>query len=431
VNAGRARAIICPVRKRFGWVVCLLAPLGCGSSGGDGDFSYSGESNQVVGANFGTDLLADVTTTVNAGPQKLFTVDTGAPFTILNATSFPDHSDGGHKDDLTAFNLSFPQLNDVSFAIAGDNDGIIGGNVLTHFAFSLDYNGDRVWLGDPYDKEVIPRDVEADAEMDVGFDIFGGGTASTGGNCTANCLVTFPPTRVLVQVQVENQSSPVYMLVDTGASVVILDASLFDSLAPDPNRPILEGVQLVGVSGSQDSFLSRVGQLKLLGTGGAAETVELDSVEVGVIPGTTLLMSISQETGKTVRGLIGATYLRYFLTTVDFQAKKLRLSRYVDPHVDPNAYIGPGFRLQLSGTRWALLEVYTNMDAYAQGLRVGQVVEEIGNQPLTGLTNAQVQAVLDSYDVGEEMPVTVQQNGTMFTVNVLVQDLLPTYPPPG
>src|SRR5262249_11956411 len=128
---------------------------------------------------------------------------------------------------------------------------------------------------------------------------------------------------------------------------------------------------------------------------------------------------------------IGATYLRYFLTTVDFQAKKLRLSRYADPHVDPNAYIGPGFRLQLSGTHWALLEVFTNMDAYAQGLRVGQVVEEIGNQPLTGLSNAQVQAILGSYTVGEEMPVTVLQSGTMLTVNVLVQDLLPTYPPPG
>lgn len=429
MNAAEARAILPLVRNRLGWVVLLLAPLGCSSSNGDGDFSYSGVSNQVVAGNFGENLLADVTTTVNNGPQKLFTVDTGAPFTILNASSFPDHSDGGHKDDVTAFFLTFPQLNDVSFSLSADTDGILGGNILTHFAFSLDYAGDRVWLGDPFDKEVIPRDVQTEAEMDLGFQIFGGGNASTGGNCTSNCIVAFPPTRALMQVQIENQSAPVWMLVDTGASVVILDTDLFDSLAPDPNRPMLQGVQLVGVSGAQDSFLSRVGQLKVLGNGGPSETIALDSVEIGVIPSTDLLMSISQETGKTVQGLIGATYLRYFLTTVDFQAKKLRLSRYTDPHVDPNQFISPGFRLQLAGTRWALLEVYTNKDAYAQGLRVGMIIQEIGNQPLTGLNNSQVQAIISSYALGEEMPVTVSENGTLVTVNVLVQDLLPTYPP--
>jgi Aspartyl protease len=430
VIAEEARAILRLVRNRIGWVVLLLAPLGCSGSNGDDNFSYIGMSNQVVAANFGADLLADVSVTVNGGLAKLFTVDTGAPFTILNATSFPDHADGAHKDDLAAFLLTFPELSDVSFSIAGDNDGIIGGNILMHFAFSLDYAGDRVWLGDPFDKEVIPRDVFTEAESDVTFDVFGGGTASTGGNCSSNCIVDYPATRVLVQVLVENQTAPVWMLIDTGASVVVLDSGLFNSLAQDPNRPRLDGVQLVAVSGAQTSFLSRVGQLKLIGTGGASAAVALDSVEIGVIPGTTLLQSISQETGKTVQGLIGATYLRYFLGTVDYQKKLLRLWRYNDPHVDPNAFIGPGFTLQNFGQNWALNEVYTNKDAYAQGLRAGQIVEEIGNQPLTGQSNGAVQAILDSYALGEEMPVTVNQSGNLVTVNVLVQDLLPTYPPP-
>ena len=429
MNVAEARAILCLVRNRFGWVVFLLAPLGCSSSTFDDNFTYIGDSNQVIPANFGGDLLPDVSVVVNNGAGKLFTVDTGAPFTILNAPSFPDHSDGVHKDMLQAFFLTFPNLTDISINIAGETDGIIGGNILTHFAFSLDYAGDRVWLGDPYDAENIPRDVHADNEVTVAFDILGGGTASTGGNCTSNCTVEFPPTRALLQAQIEDQTTPIWVLIDTGASVAVLDPTVFNSLPADPNRPVLQGVKLVAVTGSQTSFLSRVSRLKLVGSDGASAAADVDSLEVGVIPGSTILDSVSKETGKSVRALIGATYLRYFLATVDFQSKKLRLRRYTDPHVDPNQFIGPGFSLQLIGQAWELNEVYTNKDAYAQGLREGQVVEEIGNQPITGQPNSVVQAIMGTYALGEEMPVTVSQSGTLVTVNVLVQDLLPTYPP--
>lgn len=429
MNAAEARAILFLVRTRLGWVVFLLAPLGCSSESGDGDFSYSGVTNQVIPGNFGGDLLADVGVTVNGNSQKLFTIDTGAPFTILNGPSFPDHSDGVHQDTLEAFYLTFPNLTHISFAISSDKDGIFGGNILTHFAFSLDYAGDRIWLGDPYDMETIPRDVSADAEATVAFDILGGGTASTGGNCNSNCIFDYPATRALLQVQIEDQTEPVWVLVDSGASVVVLEPALFNSLAADPNRPMLQGVKLVAVTGSQESFLSRVSRMKLIGSDGATAPVDLESLEVGVIPSTDILDAISKETGKEVRALLGATYLRYFLTTVDYQKKKLRLRRYTDPHVDPNEFIGPGFSLQHVGQAWELGVVYTNKDAYAQGLREGQVVEEIGNQPVTGQPNSVVQAIMSSYALGEEMPVTVVQNGTMVTVNVLVQDLLPTYPP--
>lgn len=428
MNAAEARAILWPVRNRVGWVVFLLAPLGCSSNNGDGDFSYSGTTNQVIPGNFGGDLLADVQVMVNNTPQKLFTIDTGAPFTILNAPSFPDHTDGVHQDTLYALFLTFPNLTDISIAISTDKDGIFGGNILTHFAFSLDYAGNRIWLGDPYDPETIPRDVSAGAETTVAFDILGGGTASTGGNCNSNCIFDYSPTRALLKAQIEDQAEPVWVLIDSGASVVVLQPALFNSLTADPNRPMLQGVKLVAVTGSQESFLSRVSRIKLIGTDGASAPVDIESLEIGVIPSTDILDAITKETGKPVQALLGATYLRYFLTTVDYQSKKLRLRRYTDAHVDPNEFIGPGFALQQVGQAWELGTVYTNKDAYAQGLREGQVVEEIGNQPITGQPNSAVHAIMSSYALGEEMPVTVVQDGTMVTVNVLVQDLLPTYP---
>src|SRR5262249_52346533 len=252
----------------------------------------------------------------------------------------------------------------------------------------------------------------------------------SGGNCVSSCTVDAPASRVLVKAYLENQTAPAWFLVDTGASVVILDQALFNSLAPDPNRPLLQGKQLVGGSGAQSSFLARVGLLKVGGSGDPGPTIDLTSVEIGVIPGTPLFQSISKETGKTVQGLLGATYLRYFLTTVDYQKLMLRLSRYDRPNVDPNEFVGPGFSLQQFGPSWELVEVFTNKDAYAKGLRIGMVVEELGNQPISGQPWSVVQGIQSSYALGEEIPVTFIQSGNLMTVNVLVEDLLPTYPPP-
>jgi hypothetical protein len=86
--------------------------------------------------------------------------------------------------------------------------------------------------------------------------------------------------------------------------------------------------------------------------------------------------------------------------------------------------------MQRSGSDWTVYEVYTNRDAYAQGVRVGDVVEQIGTMPLTGQGGATVQGLLDSYALGQRIPLTTRRGSEMSNLNVLVEDLLPHYPPP-
>src|SRR5262245_56292782 len=82
--------------------VLLISVSACGRGGGDMlpaavapiPFTYTGTPGQPVPANFAGDLLADVSVRLNGGPETFFTVDTGAPLTILNTQTFTDRTDG-------------------------------------------------------------------------------------------------------------------------------------------------------------------------------------------------------------------------------------------------------------------------------------------------------------------------------------------------
>jgi hypothetical protein len=413
------------VVKRLAYLLAL-----CAACGGD-SFQYSGAPGTPVAAHIGGDLLADVAVRVNGGAEHLFTVDTGAPMTILNSSTFSDHSDGVHRDDVTAFALTFKGLTDIAYKnYAGD--GILGGDLLRHFALTVDYEGDRAWLSDPFSAQAVPADVAVDAERDVGFHLLGGGSGVAFSGCTGSaCGLTYPATRVVVQARLEGASTPVWVMIDSGASIVLFDAALYASLKADPARPRLEGVQLVGVNdGPQTSFMTRVWRLEL-GEGAAGSGNVVDDLEVGVVPGWTLLQQLSAEAGRPVQALIGATYLVHHLVTVDYQAGLVRFARYSKPTLNfAAAFIGPGFQVDQAGTGWTAYEVYPNKDAYAKGLRVGDTIEMIGDLALTGQPPSVVQKALDSVPVGQEMKVTYSRDGSMSTVQVLVEDLLPHYPPP-
>src|SRR5262249_48144429 len=124
---------------RAALIVCAVAA--CGPT----PFQYDGTPGQPVRANFGGDGLADVAATGDGdGTQPGPTPATGAPLTILDSSKSSGRSDGRHKDDITAFQLTFHDVTTVAYRTFGDTDGVLGGDILRHFAFSLDYEGDRV-----------------------------------------------------------------------------------------------------------------------------------------------------------------------------------------------------------------------------------------------------------------------------------------------
>src|SRR5262249_3988372 len=164
---------------RAGLILCAAAA--CGPT----PFQYDGTPGQPVRANFGGDGLADVMVTVDGDPtQHILTADTGAPLTILDSSKFTDRTDGRHTDDISAFMLTFHDIPTVSSQAYGDTDGVLGRDVLRHFAFSLDYEGDRVWLSDPFEATQIPMDVRAGAESLVPFTLKGGGRGTVA-NCSS------------------------------------------------------------------------------------------------------------------------------------------------------------------------------------------------------------------------------------------------------
>ena len=167
---------------------------------------------------------------------------------------------------------------------------------------------------------------------------------------------------------------------------------MFDALATDPNRPLIEGAKLTGVNGDNASFITRVFRVKLDGASGSEGEVVADNIVAAVIPDSTLLASVSSETGKPIKALVGGSYFRNFLTTIDYQKKLIRLQRYNDPQIDPGEWVGPGFVIDPSD--YTAFEVYTNKDAFIQGMREGDTILQIGDLSLAGQPFSAVQAAL-------------------------------------
>jgi hypothetical protein len=414
----------------------VLASAACSSgssSSPDAGFGYSGTGGQPVSANFGFDLLPDVQVQIGSNPTRLFTVDTGAPAVILDSNIYTDHAAGVHTGEtLTAFNLTFSDVTELSIPISGDDPaGLIGGDLLRHFAYTLDYVGNRAWLSDPFKTSDIPADVAAGTEEDIPFALLGGGNFIAFTGCTgSSCNVTLPPTRVLVQATFEDATTPVWVLVDSGSSLVVIDPAVFDALDPDVGRrPTIEGATLSTVTGANDAFYTRVWRVNVNGSNGTASTISADNIVAAVIPGDNLLATLANETGKPVKALLGGAFFRYFLTTVDYQTSKLRLQRYDDPQIDPTDWVGPGFSINLNDK--SAVEVYTNKDAAAQGLQNGDTILQIGSLSLAGASDSAIVNAYLSYTLGQPMPVTFSHGGVMHTVNVMVENLLPDYPPPS
>jgi len=416
-------------------VVSLLLAGACGN---DDDFPVEGTSGTQVAATF-PGWVPVIQAGVSAEDHTMI-VDTGAPITICDRDSFPGFDkDGKHAVDMHGFGLTFPGYEVVSYDIfggapgGGSPDGIVGGDLLRHFAMRLDYQGGHAAL---YFGETAPPGDDALVFSDgasVPIEVIGGGLASLPGNCSPmpSCgTVSLPATRILLSARFEGASQAQWVLLDTGASAIATSESFLASLAGNGSpRPRLDGVNITTATGVQTAALSRVWRLDI--EAGEADVV-LDDLPLLVLPNDQLLQGISNEVGRPIVALVGGTFLREFLTTIDYPAERLVLERYrTRTHIPADEYVGVGFTLQggASGT-WLVNEVYPSTDAAAQGLVAGQVVEEIAGTSITGLPQATVEALFDGRAVGSTVAVGVVVAGNLVSKDVAVEDLLPDYGAP-
>ncbi len=410
-----------------------VAALGCGDQG----FEYFGEPGVPVAARYSS-WVPGIEVGVDGGVSRDFLVDTGSPLTVLDTNEFPDRGDGLHDVDLAAFALEFPAFTvavfDV-FAYEQDEEagfaGIVGGDLLSEFALRLDYRGDRVWLeadlgeADPGVPGGFDASTVEGAET-VALDVEGGGLAVVPGDCGETCgNIHLPATRALVEVQLEDSAEPIWMLVDTGASSVVVDQLTIEAL-PDPERPRLEGVTVGTASGEVTAYFTRVRSMGLGMSG-----VEERDLPVLVLPEGSLFDDIERETGVPVKGLVGGTFLRSYLTTIDFPGERLALARYLDQsHIDADEFVRVGFTMAKRGGAWEVRDVYPGTDAAAEGIVSGDRVASVDTEAVADLSEEEVSAIFGRFELGDEVPVSVERGTETHNYQIAVEDLLPRFEAP-
>lgn len=423
-----------------GLVFALLGPLallllGCGGDGGLVWTGVPGSAPMTL-----LDWTPEVEVSLD-GVVHPMVLDTGAPFTAIDRDAFPGRVDGLAPADVALLGIEAPGL-EVStfdlFGAGGPVDGLLGADVLATFALEVDYRGGTAALH--VDGALAPAPDDA-TPVELDARIAGGGLASVPG-CGLTCGTrVLDATRVLVRARVEGLADPVWAMIDTGASGVLVRDTLLARLddAEARVRPRLPGLRVAAVGGVVDGAFVRLWRLALIGAGGRfggdddGPSVPLDDVWAMDLPGLGLFEGLSAETDLHVELLIGGSYLRATQLVVDAPREVLRLAPYpTTPHVPVDEFARVGFTLEPAGGLWLVGTVFPGTDAEAEGLFAGDTIDAVAGAPLVGLTAAEVDVLFAAYAPGDVVPLTVtDRSGTAREVGVSVEDLLPSFPPPG
>lgn len=420
----------------------LAATLAIVSCGGSGDSKYETTgmlgipSSAVVGAN-----LIFAATAVNGNPETDPTefgvlIDSGSPVVLIEPAKFSlpppatpndvqTHVDIGFLKDgdavvtvkkVPALQLSAAMMDEIGFG------GILGGNVMRDFSIQLDYAAPMM-TGFCLGCTSQARDDVASPGTAIPFTLRGGGRGPVPLTSTVQPTVTIPPTRVPVTVDIDGTSYP--FILDTGASEVSVRMSVFDALTAD-GRHKLTGFPITTVMGDSGASVTRAGMVTV---GGEA----VPNVPVMTIPGDELLNGISMEldsSGRTqIDGLLGGSFLRNFLVTVDYPKGKLHLQRYMtQTWKDEFVRVGIGLAQTAPNAAhvYAVGNVYAGTDA-AIHLQVGDEVWSIDGTSLDTLDPIAADALLDGAN-GDSKALVVSRAATPtvpVSVAVKVDDLIP------
>ena len=424
-------------------LAAALAIISCG--GGDSKYATTGmlgiPSSAVVGAN-----LVFAAAAVNGSPENTSAefgvlVDTGSPVVLVDpgyfslpppatADDVQTHVDLGFlKDGATvvtiknvpALQLSAAMMDEIGFG------GILGGNVMRDFSIQLDYAAPMM-TGFCLGCTSAARDDVESPGTAIPFTLRGGGRGPVPLTATVQPYVTIPATRVPVTVDIDGTSYP--FILDTGASEVSVRTSVFDALTAD-GRSKLMGFPITTVMGDSGASVTRA---RSVSVGGEA----VPNVAVMTIPGDDLLDGISKEldsSGRTqIDGLLGGSFLRNFLVTIDYPKGRLHLQRYAtQTWRDEFQRIAIGLAQAPASSihTYAVGNIYAGTDAAQKGLRVGDQLWSVDGTSLDDLDPIAADALLDG-TVGTSKTLVfshADSPAAPVTKDVLVDDLIP--PPPA
>jgi predicted aspartyl protease len=379
---------------------CLLVTLALAACGGHGphDRELSGMLGVPSTGRFAIDvLIADVT--VAGAPTRLI-VDTGSPFTIVSPTGVML---SGADADVTVGGVTVKRMQVTPLPITfGDAaDGLLGGNLLCQFPTTFDYRAGAVRLGaapPPADVELPGHTAAVHAE---------GGGADI--QVTTSVRAQFLATRIPVTVTLEGVDHR--FIVDTGASNTTVRSELFTTLVAD-QRHVLAGVPITTIGGTSTAQVARAHSLVAAGTEvQSSPLMASDAIDP-------LLDQLAAEVRHPVDGLLGGSFLREFLVTLDYPGGAMLLQRYGtrDHIIDEFQRVG----VELDGSARVAL-VFPGTDAAAQ-LQLGDTVDAIdGVAPPDQL--AADRALCGA--PGTTKHLAVRRGATALSLDVRVDDLVP------
>ncbi|MGH7280092.1 MAG: PDZ domain-containing protein, partial [Polyangiaceae bacterium] len=201
---------------------------------------------------------------------------------------------------------------------------------------------------------------------------------------------------------------------------VAVSAAAFAALTADGRKQLTAG----GVQTTSGTSVASYARAKTISVG-AAQASGVVVLHDDSFDGN--LATITGETGETIDGSLGGTFLEHFDLTIDYPGKKLHLAPYQDTSfiVDPAELVGFALGTSVS-TGYAVASVFSGSDAEAKGVAAGDIVTAVDGQSIASLSTSQI-AVLMGGPVGSTKSVTFGAAKSLAnqSVDIKVEELLP------
>lgn len=344
-----------------------------------------------------------VTVDGRSGPPML--VDTGSPVTFVRRESYGTSIAEGNTGTAT---LAFGALSLVDVPIVGGDPfgiaplvgGVLGVNLICQFSSTWDWQQGRFFLGTPPTDAAVTDEVVRQP-----FTLLGGGSL----RLANGAYIPVPATRLVVDVEIESRR--LRMLLDTGASTTALSDAMVAAFTADGRASTMVTVAAEGGTMQQRYFrVRRIGALGVVREG---------ALVVGYSAAN--LASIAGEVRGTLDGLLGADFLRPWLTTIDYPAHEVVLRRYRDAsHVrDPMTRVGLLLGASAAGEVF-VQQVIAGSNAEARGFVAGERMVSVDGAAVAGMPLETVDRLLLG-TAGQSRRVVTDQRDA----DVRVEDLLP------
>jgi len=357
--------------------------------------------------------LAVAQVRVDGSAPRDFIVDTGAEYVLLSEAFADELGYGGGAlgeylvvlDELVLGSVTYHDVTAVPYDLSPlipffgeDLGGIVGGSLLQYFTFAIDHQREMFFVldaDDEYTASVVDVTRMEGSPLTAGFEINSG----------------LP----IARAQVEG-SETAEVVIDTGATTTALFQSHYDTLE-SVTRPWLNGLEGVGAGGAFSTDLTRICGIDI----GEAW---IDDLPVNVIPDS--MLGEALEVFPGLAGLIGFTFMRDFVTVLDYPQGEVRFYRYTEPGYDHESeFVRVGLALEVLPDDVVVTTVYEGTDAEAQGVEEGDVVSTIDGDWARLYDQDEIDALLHG-DEGETIVFGLShRGGSVEDVEVLVEDLLP------